>query len=167
MTSITLLLVIAPAQLWAVQALEIKPKTVYIASYCAELLKLNPSAVGDETKQIIMTSSADFIGGGDNLSFASVGVEDARRRVLDNSTGIASFSVEGNIVQYPHATQDLNQCAIDLVAFYETYSAYSCGYGRGRRESAEEVNVILGQLGLERADNPLISEDLFQEEIER
>ena len=136
---------------WSLTAELIQPQSVYQAAYCAEYLRHNANfAVGGVDDQIKLGASV-VIGGGDNIEFAQLGIEDAQRKVL-------AF---GNVGR--HAQDDikanLKECAQALSEEVERSKWYSCGYGRGS-SSDEEVKKYLSFLELplpERSQHLLIS----------
>ena len=123
---------------WSVMADLIKPKSVYQAAYCAELLRLNRLIANDEVSEKITKAAAAIIGGGDNIEFAQLGIEDARRKVL---AGVVLDQESADEI-----TTNLQECANSLTEDLRGGNP-SCGSGRGT-SSEEDVKKYLTQLGL-------------------
>ena len=133
---------------WSVMADLIKPKSVYQAAYCAELLRLNRLIANDEVSKKITKAAATIIGGGDNIEFAQLGIEDARRKVLA-SVVVSRKVLAGVVLDQESAdeiTTNLQECANSLTEDLRGGNP-SCGSGRGT-SSEEDVKKYLTQLGL-------------------
>ena len=137
-------------------ALEVQPKDVYKAAYCAEInrlsgfpdyeqvrqeateevrpfkevilsINLEPS-IPKVRKDPISELAAKLITGGDNLDFVDAGIENARRDISFISRGV------------------LTKCNIDLVKILENYNWMPCGYGRLRQINKWRTKKILSKL---------------------
>ena len=123
---------------WSVMAELIQPKSVYQAAYCAEYLRHYRSYEDDGVGEQITSAASAIIGGGDNIEFARLGIEDAQRQVLATSP-LNEYAEE-------EVRASLRECSRVLhEAMARVDSA--CGYGRDT-SSPEEVARYLERLGL-------------------
>ena len=117
---------------WSVMAKLIKPKSVHQAAYCAEFLRLNRSNTNDQVGEEITKAAAAIIGGGDNIEFAQLGIEDARRKVLSGSL----TSVDG-------ITVELQECANSLTEDLKLNGWFICGYGQHSSPDADVKRYLI------------------------
>lgn len=145
------LAIIIPNSLLAMLSLEVKPKDVYQAAYCAELNRLLkfPKALNSEgnTKDLISINAAHLILGGDNLDFVNLGIEDAKREYLKATSKVEHINFDDT----------LETCAKDLNQIVDDYSIFACGFGRGSHKNASKAQQLLEILELDKIDLPSLN----------
>ena len=146
---------------WAPIPKLVEPQSIYQSAYCAELLRIDRAYANNELSEKITYAASEIIHKGDNIEFAQLGIEDARRKVLARARQGPDSRDE--------IVSDLEECSgllmQDIQIFLETSFISDGGYG-AHTSSEEAVRNILLDLELplpEEDDNAKSKISLWQQ----
>jgi len=156
-----------------INASEFQASHLYKAAYCAELVRFTDRSgpllqlrinkrEDDLQSENIKKNARDIISLGTFLDFAALGIEDARRKLLELELGSHNINSDMLIVQRhwttpleftisPEIKTELESCSAELSELTQLFncSRNNCGPSR----DFTEINKVLIQLNLEPIEN--------------